>query len=130
MALWELLMLTAMFVVSAVMVFFLGPWHGRIRYKPAPAPHPQHNPYRGVSIRFSSNACDAVKRLADRCFLAKEAPPLPLPECRATHCKCRYVYHADRRSGEDRRSGLEPPLAMAGPNRRVGIGRRSSDKVA
>ena len=130
MALWELLVLTTMFVVSAVMGFFLASWHGRIKYKPESAQHSQHNPYRGVSIRFSSNACDAVKRLADRHFLAREAPPLPLPECRARHCGCRYVHHADRRSGEDRRSGLEPPLSMAGPNRRVGIDRRSADKVA
>jgi hypothetical protein len=127
MARWELLVLTAMFLIGAVMAFLLVSRYGRIKYKRESV---QHNLYRGVSIRFSSNACDAAKRLADRRFLATEAPPLPLPECRATHCSCRYVYHADRRSGEDRRSGLESPLTMAGPNRRVGIGRRSSDKVA
>jgi hypothetical protein len=127
MARWELLVLTAMFLISAVMAFLLVSRHGWIKHKPESV---QHNPYRAVSIRFSSNACDAAKRLADRRFLAREAPPLPLPECRTTHCSCRYVYHADRRSGEDRRSGLESPFTMAQPNRRVGIGRRSSDKVA
>lgn len=130
MALWDPLVLIAMFVVSAVMVFFLVSWHGRVKYRPESGQYPQHHPYRGVSIRFSSDACDAVKRLTDRRFLAREVPPLPLPECRARQCRCRYIHHADRRSGEDRRSGLEPPFVMTQPNRRAGAGRRSSDKVA
>jgi hypothetical protein len=36
-------------------------------------------------------------------FLSSAAPRLPLPECDALDCKCRFMHHADRRSGADRR---------------------------
>jgi hypothetical protein len=124
--LWERLVLAAIAVVG-VAVFFLLLWHRGIRYKPAVT---QDNPYRAVSIRFRSNACEAVKRLAGKRFLTPEVPPLPLPRCRCERCECRYLHHADRRRGEDRRSGLPSPFTVWNAERRVGRGRRSSDKVA
>ena len=60
------------------------------------------------------------------------APRLPLPECDAAACNCRYVHYSDRRSGLDRRATYdwtrERELGVV--NRRSGRGRRSTDAVA
>lgn len=66
--------------------------------------------YHAVSIRFDANACAAAKALAGSRFLAAEAPTLPLANCDAHSCQCRFVHHHDRRSGKDRRS----PFAAGG----------------
>jgi hypothetical protein len=129
MARWELGVLAAMFVVGVV-VFLLVLWRKPIRPQATATQHPERHPYRGVSVRFRATACEAAKQLAGKRFLARQAPPLPLPECNSAHCTCRYVYHDDRRDGEDRRSGLPSPFALINPDRRLGTGRRSSDKVA
>lgn len=60
--------------------------------------------YHAVSIKFDTNACDAAKAMAGRRFLASAAPRLPLAECNALECRCRFAHHEDRRSGKDRRS--------------------------
>jgi len=59
--------------------------------------------YHAVSLKFPPSACDAAKAMAGRRFLSTAAPRIPLPECDALECKCRFVHHQDRRSGEDRR---------------------------
>lgn len=64
--------------------------------KPDPAFH-------AVSLGFPKNACDAAKAMEGRRFLSTAAPKIPLPECDAVECKCRFVHHKDRRSGDDRR---------------------------
>jgi hypothetical protein len=88
--------------------------------------------YHAVSIKFSGNACDAAREMSGRRFLANAAPRLPLPECDAANCECRFAHHKDRRKGRDRRS----PFASSGTSgatgryeqeRRQGAGRRSSD---
>ncbi len=82
--------------------------------------------YHSVSISYylyhHANACEAVKKLEGKRFLAKEAPPLPLPGCGAAHCRCRYVHFRDRR-GDDRRSLYKSPLFVSA-NRRATTGRR------
>jgi hypothetical protein len=50
-----------------------------------------------VEIKATDCICDAVKRLQGRRFLSEEAPMLPLPECTAGSCCCRYEHHDDRR---------------------------------
>lgn len=60
--------------------------------------------FHAVSIRFGPGACSAAKALAGERFLSAEAPQLPLPECDAANCECRFAHHGDRRSGKDRRS--------------------------
>lgn len=88
--------------------------------------------YHAVSIRFTEVACDAAKEMAGSRFLANAAPRLPLPECDAANCECRFAHHKDRRTGRDRRS----PFASSGKSgatgrheqeRRQGTGRRNSD---
>jgi hypothetical protein len=59
--------------------------------------------YRAVSVRTKLGACSAAVALQDEVFLASEAPELPLPDCDAVDCGCRYVYLSDRRQ-DDRRT--------------------------
>ena len=66
------------------------------------------SPYHAVSIKYSSDACDAAKAAVGTRFLASAAPRLPLPDCDAPVCNCQFVHHADRRSGKDRRSPFNP----------------------
>lgn len=70
----------------------------------------QDTTYHAVSIDFESQACAAAKAMDGRRFLSTAAPRLPLPECDAPECRCRFVHHKDRRSGRDRRS----PFTAAG----------------
>jgi hypothetical protein len=70
----------------------------------------ENTAYHAVSIKFDSNACDAAREMSGRRFLSNAAPRLPLPECNALECRCRFVHHKDRRAGKDRRS----PFAASG----------------
>ena len=88
--------------------------------------------YHAVSIKFQQDACTAAKAMAGRRFLATAAPKLPLPECDATDCKCRFAHHDDRRSGKDRRSPFAPTSTFVGSGsyeteKRSGGDRRKSD---
>jgi hypothetical protein len=74
------------------------------------APQPQHTAYHAVSIKFGEQACGAARAMAGRRFLSNAAPRLPLADCDAAQCSCRFVHHEDRRSGKDRRS----PFAASG----------------
>lgn len=60
--------------------------------------------FHAVSLQFASNACDAAKNMKGRRFLSNAAPRIPLTECDAAECRCKFVHHKDRRSREDRRS--------------------------
>lgn len=62
--------------------------------------------FRGVTIKTESRACYAVKQLAGKRFLSREAPKLPLADCTAQHCFCQYMHHPDRRLFKDRRQML------------------------
>ena len=72
------------------------------------------SPYHAVSLKYSSNACDAAKAMTGRRFLSSAAPRLPLPECDALECRCRFAHHSDRRTGRDRRSPFSPASAGGG----------------
>jgi hypothetical protein len=62
--------------------------------------------YHAVSLHLSRSACDAAKSLGDKRFLADAAPRIPLMDCDAQTCRCRFKHHKDRRSGDDRRSPI------------------------
>jgi hypothetical protein len=50
----------------------------------------------------------AAREIDGRRFLATAAPRLPLPDCNALECNCRFIHHEDRRSGKERRSPFGP----------------------
>ncbi len=87
--------------------------------------------FRAVSIRPGEGCCEAARQFGNMRFLCAKAPRLPLPECTATACQCRYVHYSDRRSGQDRRRVYdwtrERDLGIV--NRRSGGGRRATDAV-
>jgi hypothetical protein len=90
------------------------------------------NPYRAASIGAGGCACAEAKSLENKRFLIQQTPGMPLRECDAKKCDCRYVRHDDRRVGEDRRAAfsLQTDLyEMAGrsKNRVTGYSRRRSD---
>jgi len=87
--------------------------------------------FRAVSIRPGEGCCEAARQFGNMRFLCAKAPRLPLPECTAAACNCRYVHYSDRRSGQDRRRTYdwtrERDLGVV--NRRSSGGRRSTDAV-
>jgi hypothetical protein len=94
-----------------------------------------HKPYRAASICPGGCACAEATSLGDKRFLLAQTPKMPLHECDAAKCECRYVRHEDRRIREDRRSPfcLQTDLhAVAGmsEHRVIGFARRSSDSTS
>lgn len=86
------------------------------------------NPYHAVRIAHLSTCCTKVAEIDGRLFLAAEAPKIPMPECDAAKCRCRYVHYEDRRGAENRREPADGPhhyFAMR--DRRLGQGRRAND---
>lgn len=88
--------------------------------------------FHAVSIRFSENACAAVRSRAGERYLASEPPELPLKDCDAPNCECYFAHHKDRRSGHDRRSPYDPAIGSSGTGvheieRRQSGGRREDD---
>jgi len=70
---------------------------------PRPVTRADAGDFRAVSVRFDeAGACPAVRALESRRFLGADAPPLPLPECTADTCSCRFERHADRRASPRR----------------------------
>jgi hypothetical protein len=77
------------------------------------------NRFPAASIGHQESACQAVRTLDGQRYLAWEAPNIPVPQCDAATCNCRYICHEDRRAiGSDRRA--EPSDADTGltPERR------------
>ena len=60
--------------------------------------------FHAVSIKHAADACTAARDLGGKRFLSADAPTLPLPDCDAGNCDCRFVHHGDRRYPNDRRS--------------------------
>ena len=100
--LWKLVTFVGM-VAIVVIVSRLLSARKEISYKERARENNAPHPYHAVSIHYRMNACEAAKQLTDKRFLSNEAPKLPLPECTASTCQCRYGHHEDRRDGEERR---------------------------
>ena len=121
-------------VVAALLIWI----YLRLNHKrPGDAPATRQLPepsgeFHAVSIRFSENACNAVKRHAGERYLATDPPDLPLKDCDAPRCECYFAHHKDRRSGHDRRSPYDPTIGSSGTGvheieRRQSGGRREDD---
>lgn len=59
--------------------------------------------YSSVEIQADEDCCDQIKPFIGRRYLSVEAPKLPLAECNAKRCNCRYRHYADRRDDHERR---------------------------
>lgn len=97
-----------------------------------PAANVGDTTYHAVSIKYDESACDAARKMTGRRFLASAAPRLPLPECNSMECRCGFVHHKDRRTGEDRRSpfaaaGFGGAMGLVENERRDRRGRREED---
>ena len=95
---------------------------------PAKARRGPVQPWHAVTIAAPPSACAAARACKGKRFLSKDAPWLPLAECDATRCPCKYRHFADRR-GPPRRhdeKGAAPTVKKEG-NRRSTRGRRAVD---
>jgi hypothetical protein len=98
------------FVVIAALVgllFFLRSKGSKSNPRPVttrPASTKPDSTFHAVSIVYAKNACQAASNMEGRRFLSSVAPRLPLAECDALECKCRFSHHKDRRKGDDRRN--------------------------
>jgi hypothetical protein len=86
-------------------------------------------PFHAVAVQVGSNACSGSARIRGKRFLATAAPPLPLPGCDRTICKCRYVHFPDRRDDARRAVdvGMHSPPRRDGERRGLRAGRRNHD---
>ena len=92
------------------------------------------DPFHAVSIEPAEGCCAAVASIKVQRFLSEEAPSLPLADCASADCRCKYVHHADRRSGaRDRRLGSPESLDQiefwSQRERRRAGGRRQEDHL-
>ncbi len=105
-----------------------------VKYMPAitkPAKsRPENGKYHGVEVKYDErHCCKWVKKLDGARLLPHQARlfPLPLPECDAANCTCRYVHFEDRRH-DDRRIPFSPLYTAFGrtmaQERRAGRERR------
>ncbi len=83
--------------------------------------------WHAVSIAAAAGACEAARACKGKRFLSREAPRLPLPECDAARCECKYRHYADRRGGPRRGDERGVPKARVDTNRRSARGRRAVD---
>jgi hypothetical protein len=86
------------------------------------------NRWHAVMIAAPGNACDAAQACKGKRFLSGDAPLLPLRECDAKRCECRYSHYEDRR-GDSRRRDKKGAAQQdhERTNRRASRGRRASD---
>ena len=103
------------------------------KYKKVRPASGTRSPYLATSISSKKCGCSAVKEMGNTRFLTSgTVPKLPLAECSAARCDCKYVRHQDRRSTQgDRRAiySLQTDMYALGtePERRERKGRRDSD---
>lgn len=91
------------------------------------------HPFHAVSIGPASDCCAAAQSLRAVRFLSEEAPSLPLVNCNAAQCQCRYTHYSDRRGAtRDRRLGpveeSDESEFWSSRNRRSFLGRRLAEK--
>lgn len=87
--------------------------------------------YRAISVKCGPGACEEALALEKRRFLPGKFRTLPLADCNAADCQCKFVHHPDRRGsdGDQRAPGLGSELYSASgkAERRSRRGRRKTD---
>ena len=92
---------------SAGTGFVSGAQFMQSRRQPAAAdskPAVARRDYPAVSIAPGKCACRAALRLEGKRGLPEQIPRLPLSNCDAETCGCKFKQHADRRHYDDRRN--------------------------
>lgn len=117
-----LFLIAVALLIALALWWHLGGTRKRSRRAKVRDPKRTADNFRCVEVRFSDNACDAVKRIGEKRFLSGEAPEIPVPGCDAATCACQYVHHKDRRHN-DRRNPF--PMRAAGPPASAGGDRRT-----
>ncbi len=85
--------------------------------------------FHGVEIISGDPACASVRAQAGMRVLSDDAPTLPLDNCEFhTSCTCKYKHYADRRTELRREADAGLPPRMSNHDRRLGSGRRITDK--
>lgn len=64
--------------------------------------------FRSVVIETGMNACQSAQDLNNQSILMAEASALPLGNCDAEKCNCRYLRYDDRRRDKRRNSAFFP----------------------
>jgi hypothetical protein len=86
------------------------------------------NKWHAVSVTLCPRACAAARKFHGIRFLSEDAPVLPLSDCRAPLCTCRFQHHQDRRSSLRRAADIIASGAYwAAQERRRARGRRVND---
>lgn len=62
--------------------------------------------FRSVVIKVGMNACQSAQNLDNQSILMTEASALPLGNCDADKCNCRYLRYDDRRRDAHRNSAF------------------------
>jgi hypothetical protein len=80
-----------------------------------------------VLIVAPSSACHAAQACKGKRYLSPEAPKLPLADCDAPACACKYRHFDDRRAGPRRAEEAGRDTNRPASNRRTRKGRRAED---
>jgi hypothetical protein len=115
-------------VVAAGAAYWLIARRGNASNPAQRAGKPAGGRFGSVEIRTRNGACEPARALEGKRFLAKDAPALPLPACKAAKCSCTFAKLSDRRT-EDRRfdGGLSAAMFLK-TNRRAKRERRRAQK--
>jgi hypothetical protein len=83
--------------------------------------------YRAVSVAPGKSSCSAATAIANKRYLFRDAPRLPLADCTmAPNCACKFKKVSDRRDRDRRKPGpTDPAHWFAGAENRQRKGRRS-----
>ena len=92
-------------------------------------PETDSNPFASVAVHCGEDGCAAARAIAGKRHLLDEAPALPLAQCAADVCNCRFFRYGDRRSLLTNRRSHGPTSGRANnslwqDNRRSGHERR------
>jgi hypothetical protein len=94
---------------------------------PGKARRGSRQPWHAVTIAAPAGACAAAQACRGARFLSRDAPRLPLAECDAARCECKYRHYEDRRGSARRHDEKRAPPAREQDNRRISRGRRATD---
>ena len=130
-----LLAVFALAGMAALVVFYFKPYDygaGSDAGRPAGKAVDDEDETVGKLVRVCAgrDACKHAAKMENRVFASRDAPYLPLADCEQRDCHCYYLFTEDRRSGSDRRAGLEQLddwLADEPDDRRRSPGRRAGD---